>query len=682
MSVDIEKIRDQIRLQPLWRADAQHCTDYYDGKQLTAEEAAELDEKGLGELIANVVKPAVNVLLGMEAKQRSDWALSADNDEGQDVAEALNQKLKEAERESRADAAVSEAYAHQVKAGLGWVEVGRSHDPFDYPYRVEAVHRGEIYWDWSARKPDLADAGWLVRERWYPADQLCRFFPDQAQVIKAAVSGWDSLWRDLAIENEGLQHAFDRENRTSFIDEEWRNREANMALLREVWYRTYEDVIVIRLPNGRVVELDKANEAHLMAIASGVSQPRKAVVSRLNVAFYIGPHELADIKTNRRRLPYVPFWGYREDRTRIPYGVVRDMLPMQDEVNARRRKLMWLLSSKRVQVDSDALDPRYNDLSDLANEVARPDAVIITNPARTNKAGAISIDTDLSLSAQQFEVMRDAEDAVQRVAGIYNAMMGRSDTAKSGLAINSLVEQGTNSVGDINDNYRYSRTLVGELLLDLLLEDMAQQNEIPVTIEKMGEKRQVVLNQPAVDPLTGVDYRENDVTRVTLKVALTDVPSTPAYRQQQMVQIGEVLKSLPPQVQAPLIPFYLEASDLPHRTEMANLVRQVLGLSNEQGAIPPEMQAQMEQLNLAVQQLQAQNQQLSAELDKAKRMEDVKMAEAQANAQLDAGRLQLERERFNFEKLARAADLKLKDRQQARAASAPPPAAPKQGAPA
>jgi hypothetical protein len=195
------------------------------------------------------------------------------------------------------------------------------------------------------------------------------------------------------------------------------------------------------------------------------------------------------------------------------------------------------------------LDHQYNDFTDLVREVSRPDSVVITNPARTN-ANAIRVETDVNLASQQFEVMRDAEDAVQRVAGVYNAMMGRSDKATSGTAINSLVEQGTNSVADINDNYRFARASVGERLLELLIEDMAQQESITVVIDR---KKTIVLNDPTVDPASGYQYRNNDITRITLKVALSDVPSTPAYRQQQMVQIGEVLKSLPPQIQAVMV---------------------------------------------------------------------------------------------------------------------------------
>ena len=56
--------------------------------------------------------------------------------------------------------------------------------------------------------------------------------------------------------------------------------------------------------------------------------------------------------------------------------------------------------------------------------------------------------------------------------------------------------------------------------------------------------------------------------------------------------------------------------------------------------------------------------QLADELGKAKRMEEAKLAEINANAALDAERLRIEREKFDFEKLVKAADMKIKANKQ------------------
>lgn len=609
------EIVNQIRLQPAWRAESDRACSFYDGNQLGADEVAELEARGMAPIIINQIKPLVNSVLGLEAKTRSDWRVAADRDEQQEMAEALSAKLMEAERETLADQACSEAFAGQIKAGLGWVHVTRNADPFGYDYRVEAIDRSEIWWDWQARKPDLADARYLVRERWYPTESLVAYFPGEADMIRAVGSGWAPEWMDLAKTDERMMRAYDSEHRSGWLEQEWRNTDSGLVCLREIWYRVPVRAKVIKLPDGRVVEFDKKNPLHALAAAEGLATVREAVFNKLRVSLWVGPHKLQDEDYGSNHLPYVPFWGCREDRSRVPYGVVRDLIPLQKEINARRQKLQWLLASKRVMVDSDALDRNYNDFTDLANEIARPDAVVVLDPSRRNVNG-ISVDTDLNLTAQQFQVMTEAGEAMQKVAGIYNAMLGATDGAKSGTAIQGLVEQGNTMQAEITDNYRFARRLVGQRLLELVTQDLAGV-EVTIDAGEEGKPRPVTLNRPMVDALTGLEYRENDVSKALVKVALNDVPSTPAYRAQAMTMVAEVIKGLPPQLQAPLVPYFLESTELPKRREMADLVRKVLGLGEDGQQPDPEkvqMAQMLEQLQAALADAQAKLQSKDAEL--------------------------------------------------------------------
>lgn len=633
------RIAEDIRRQPSFRTDAMKAYAYYHGKQLTPEEAADLEAKGMGELIANMIRPSVNAVLGMEVKTRTDWRVQADTDDQQDMAEALSIKLKEVERETRADAACSAAYADQIIAGWGCVFVGRNADPFGYPYVADHVPRNEVHWDWQATKHDGSDMRYFVREKWYPVELLEQFFPEDAVMIRASASGWTAEWMDLARNSITLMHAFDAEQRSGdWIDAEWRNTESGMALLREVWYRHYVRGLVVTLPDMRVVEFDRTNPVHLAGVANGMLRPRAAVYSKLRVSLWIGPHKLVDSDAHTRDLPYKMFWGYREDDTKSPYGIVRDMIPMQDEINARRRKLLWLLSAKRILADSDALDKDYNDFSDLVREAARPDMVAILNPQRRN-ANAITIENDLALSTQQYQVMKESQEMIQQVAGIYNAMMGRSDGVKANSALQTLVEQGTTGQADLSDNFRDGRMLVGQGLLDLILQDMAGV-EVELMVGEEGRRRPVTLNKPMVDGLTRLQYRENDTSKFRAKVALADVPSTPAYRTQAMVMIAEVIKGLPPQLQAPLVPYFLESTDLPKRKEMADVVRKMLGLGEEGGAPDPEKQqlmATVEQLQAVIQQGVEQYEGQIAELTTQLRELGLKLQnKAAENARADA----------------------------------------------
>lgn len=601
-----EKWVADMRGQPSWRALADKCADYYDGNQMTAEQLNEMEAAGMAPIVANIVRPTIDVVLGMEAKTRQDWRVASDAGEFQDVAEAESFMLAEAERESKADRACSDAYAGQIKAGLHFVEVSRNLNPFEYPYRVRAVHRREIWWDWRAKEPDLSDARYLLRRRWVDLDELLAIFPQHKDLIEHVGTGRITFNRfDLTTEtmSEAMVDAHQRELRTTIDDLEWRDTERGMLCLGELWYRTWHRGHVIKIAN-RVIPVDTSNPYIAVAIASGRVKPQPAVYPKVRLAWFIGPHRLADIETKRRRFPYVPFWGFREDRTGIPYGLIRPMLDPQDEYNARRAKLMWLLSAKRVFADSDALDKDYNTFSDLAREINRPDCVVITNPNR--KAGStIRVDTDHALASQQFDVMHDAQQLLQHTAGVFQSMMGSNQTGvTSGLAINSLVEQGATTLAEINDNYRYGRRLVGEMLMELIVEDIGTERK-EVAVGDGSRAKTIVLNDPQPDGRI-----LNDVLRAGTKVALADVPSTPAYRSQQLSMLGELTKSLPPNIQATIIDFVIEATDLPNRREMADRVRKALGIQDP-GSLTPEEQAAAEQMLQAQQAKQQQAEELT-----------------------------------------------------------------------
>lgn len=642
---------NEIRMQPAWRVGADKAAEYYAGNQLDPDQAGELEMKGLGELITNLIAPTVNILLGTEAKTRSDWRVIADTDDHQEVAEAQSAKLFEAERETRADRACSDAYAQQLISGIGWVEVTRDGNPFNYPYKVQPIHRREMFWDWRAKRPDLSDAKYIVRKRWYDIDEACNFFPEAADVIRAAGSGWPAFWLERAKEDVQLMHAFDAERRISLEDWEWRNLNSRTVAITEVWYRIYTKGLILELPTGPVI-FDMKNMAHVTAVATGKIWPRQARYTKLRRAFFVGGHKMMDDDMGVSALPYIPFWGFREDLTGVPYGIVRSMIGPQDEVNARRRKLMWQLSAKRVVIDSDALDTRYNDFSDVAGEVARPDAVVVLNPSRKNAAG-FSVDANVGLSDQQFKIMEESKQAIQEVAGVFNAQMGRESSATSGLAINSLVEQGNTGSAEINDNYRFARRLVGERLLELINEDMANTPTQTVVGEYGTKRKTIQLNVPTIDPETGLQYLENDVTKAKTKVALEDVPSTPAYRAQMQVMLAEVMKSLPPEMQAIMAPYFIESTELKDRHEIAARIKQSMGMVDPQTGedLDPQVAALQQQLQAAqdyiqqgtqaFQQLQAQAADLQKQVADKQAELTLRGREIEINAELKHAELEI-----------------------------------------
>lgn len=598
----LERMLRDCMEQPEWRLRAKLCAAYYDGKQLTELQRWNIRKEDLEERATNLIRPVINSVLGQEARSRTDVKVEADDEADTDVAEVTSYRLKELEREARAHMAVSEAYASMVKKGLGWVYVGRDSDPLAYPYRVESVPTDEIWWDWRGQRGVTLRDGcrWLVRERMVDLDELEAGMPEHRKVLRMCINGWENFIDDDGHllgkpETFDLAQAYANESRFNLTVKKWDWVDAarKMIKLYEIWYRVPAEVVVMHLGPTKRVVYNPQDPRHVEAVSRGLVKLSKGITSQVRRALYAGPHRLYDEATNRRNFPYVPFFAFRDDDDLSPYGMIDGMIAPQDEYNERRLRIQWMLKARQVQMDSDALDPAYNTIADIADNVMRPDLVAITNPNRLNRtATAIKIANDLQMQPEQFNVMADSKQLIQDTAGRYASQLGNKPAGvTSGIANSLLIEQGEQSMGEMNDNYSTGRRTVFELCVDEILADHKQENlQVPIGAGKT--RRVVVLNQwsPEGKPV-------NSVAEAHITTGLAEVPNTPAYRQQSQQQVAQIITALGtnPQAVAVLAPAYIESTSLNNRQQVADDLRRVAGLpmpGDKEGQAQAEAQQQ------------------------------------------------------------------------------------------
>ncbi len=638
-------ISSDIDHQPDWRTSANTACAYYDGDQLAPEVVAKLRERGQPLTQHNLIAPTIDGVLGMEAKTRTDLMVIADdpNEEMEIMAEAVNAEFADACRLSGLNKARSDAYAEQIKAGLSWVEVRRNSDPFDNKFKVSTVHRNEVFWDWFSREADLSDCRWLMRKRWLDVDEVKGTFPDKSQIIDYSLSEWKGFVdTELATGQESdLISAYEEYQSWSRESTEWVTSNRKRVLLQVIYYRTFQRLPILQLSNGRVVEYDKNNVMHAVAVATDRVQITMARVSRIRESWFVGPHFIIDrpCTAPQGMFPLIPFWGYRKDKTGAPYGLACRAIPAQDEVNFRRIKLTWLLQAKRVIKDADATNMTDKQ---LAEEIERPDGVINLNPNRANKttaADALNIQQDFQVAQQQFQVMQESMKLIQDGLGVYSAFLGQDSNASSGVAISNLVEQGATTLAEINDNYQFACQQVGQLLLCYLLEELTKRRNYPVVINRDDprKRKEVVLNAAEE-----AGRMNNDVSRLRAHIALAPIQQTPAYKSQLAQRLSEVIVGLPPQIQVSVLDMWVELLDLPNKQEFVERIRGALGTPKspdemtpeEQQAAQQEQQLQQQQQELAMRELAAKVDRLEAE---AKRIH----AQAEREATLANG------QRFN-----------------------------------
>lgn len=576
---EFTSILHEIENQPAWRSRADKEADYIDGNQLDTELMKKQAALGIPPASENIMKAAIESVMGFEAKTRKDWRLSSDNGtDGQDVADALGYKVNQSEKQSRADKACSDAFRTQFTVGLGWVEVSRESDPFKPPYRCNAVHRNQLWWDMpgAMEQPDMTACRWMLRRKWMDASRITLSFPDKKDLISRCDGRWGGNW-DLTTDGSvstGLMDSWNTERGWSIEEQEWYDTTHKRLALFELWYRRWESVPVLKSPDGRVVEYDRKNPAHDTAIATGAARVVRATVARVRRAYFMGPHILHDGPTPYKHpyFPYAPFWGWKEDRTGVPFGAARDMIFAQDSLNSAISKLRWGISATRTERTKGAVAMKDEQ---FRQQVGRVDADIVLNHDHMAMPGAkFEVKRDYQLTEQHYQLMQDSRASIERASGITNGFMGRNGSATSGLQEQTQVEQSNQSLASIMDNFSQGRTLVGEMLLSMIIEDMGQD---PATVviegDAVRESRQVMLNQPAIDQATGIQYLSNDIQRTRLKVSMEDVPTSSSFRAQQLSTMGEAVKSMPANLQAAVMPFMVGLMDLPHKREVVEAIR-------------------------------------------------------------------------------------------------------------
>lgn len=616
-----DRICRDIRNQPKWRIDSDIDADYYDGAQMKQETIQRLKDAGIPAQDSNMIKPTINAVLGIEARSRTDYKVASDDESQDEIAEGLSAKLKEIETESRADRAMSDAYSSMMKAGVGWIEVSRETDADKYPFRVREIHRNEIFWDWSAKEPDLSDARYLRRDKWVDMQQATDTFPDHIELIQNAWNGWNSV--DVYDgDNSGMARAYENEEAWSRTHDDFINRSSGLVKLSELWYRFHEQVHVMYLPDGRAIEYNEENPYHQQAVAQGLVQVQKAAMPRVRVSIWLGPHKLMDIPTPlpHKGFPYIPFWCFRKDRSRTPYGLIRDMRGPQDQFTDLNLLLYEIMNSVRVEVDNDALDLSQNTYQEMARNVNSLKSVTVLNAMRRNPNG-FKVTRDFALAAQTFAQIEECKRRIEEVGGVYRAMLGQSTDAKSGIAINNLVEQGTTVLAEPNDNFRYARRICGQQLMAFAIQEMIGK-PMQISVQQGARRKVVYLNREIMTPSGPVI--QNDLAMAQVKVVLEDIPSTPTYRAQQQQAFAQIVQSAPPIYQAVLYPIMLELSDIPNRHEVADQLRKVGGVMGPQTPEEEQQAAMQEQKVQAI-----QDQLVSLELQ----LKQATIAKVQAEAQ-------------------------------------------------
>lgn len=594
--------------EPDWRSEAEKAEAFYDGDQIDVETLRRMEELAIPPVIDNYIAPSIDAVAGFESIARLDPRLVPENDNSVDGVEALNEKFKEAHRLSEFNQAYSQAFMDQIKVGIGWVVVAHSADVHGYAYRVEHVPWREMWWDYRARKWNLEDARFIVRQRWTDLDHAVKWFPKHREMLETIVGGWMSRSDFIGASfdqthiSSRLSYNLQNEERWSLTEDEWRNTDRRRLAIYEILYRVPGRTLVLRFADGRTMDFNPDIPIHNLALAEGVAELVEGPTMNLRQAFYAGPYKLVDQPLGHGRCHYIPMFAKRKGANLAPYGMIRSMISPQEAINARSARILFDMNSRKVIVDEDAAD----DLDEIREEAGKGDAFMVLRSER-RRENALQILPNTETTAISFQMMQADKQAIEDVSGINKQFRGQVQSGKqAGVAIDQLIDQTKQNIAGIYRNHEQARLEGGRLLHLLIMDDLSNIDDLPVDVGSSDStlKRRIVLNGRRGDR----QIRSNDVIMLSMRVALSSTPSTATYRQQKFQALAEIIKALPPELQTPLTPLMIQAADLPQQEEVLETIRSLTGF----GPPPrdPEKARQLEEQKAKEQQMQERMQQI------------------------------------------------------------------------
>lgn len=638
--------------------------DFYDNLQWSADDVADLADRYQAPLTFNLIHTAVQWLTGSERKMKFDYDVLPRGGEDVQGSGVKKQVLKYVHDANQAAWKRSQAFKDAAVAGVGWLESFVQNDPTEDPIKKGNETWRNVWYDSLNRELTQDRSRYVFRARSVDLDIGLSLFPGKQAILERAARSAEKIDRESEEYFLGVRLS-ERES----VDDGWIRAYSSYSgtpltaidstrervPLIEAQYRMPMRVKIMK-PRAPDVEMlrgdvfDKDNELHVFAYNEKLVELIEVQRLMVRCAVMTEDELLVDMLSpyNHRRFTLTPVWAYRRRRDGAPYGPVRLMRDPQEDLNKRRSKALWHLSSNRVVADEDA----DVDIEEIREEAARPDAVLI------KKRGAeVRIESSADLAASHVQMEQINAGYLREVSGVTSDNLGLDSNVQSGKAVIAKQTQGSMVSAELFDNLFQACQIDGENDLSLIEQFMTDARKLRI-VGPDGTPSGLQINQEQDD---GTILNDIAATKADFVIGKADF--TQSLRTALFETMMELLGRLPPEVSLKLLPEVIELVDLPQREKLLSKIRDITGEEDPNAPLSPE-EAEKRKQRQAQQRQQAELMQATAEaqLKELQSKAEKAFAEAEkARAEADAieremgnGGLPSEREKMLLKELQKA----------------------------
>lgn len=407
-----------------WRTNAEQDFQFYEGDQWTALERAILEERGQPIVKENLLKPKIERLLGQFQRQHSTIKFLGRNAPvDEPLADGMSDMLRWVDQTNGAEFEEGDQVKDGFIGGFGVMEYSATLDEAGRMIpRLRAENPFYIFPDPHTRRYDWnEDAKFIARSKWMDLDDAIALWPEKARELRQCIN-----YTGRGTSSAPIDPAFLR-------NDEWYYADAERGRLRpvELWYKRKVVKRAVITSTGVNVELDylgprQALNAHRATPGSTLAQK---VSDEMWVGIYCG-----GLLIHHDRSPYshgmFPFIPYFADRKKDgePYGWVRNLVSIQQEINKRRSKALHQLSNEKLIYERSAV----RDPGELASEAARADGHLVLEDGKKDK---FEIVKNLDLAQGQMVMHSEAKATFDTASGQGPEAMGQASEVRSGVGI-------------------------------------------------------------------------------------------------------------------------------------------------------------------------------------------------------------------------------------------------------
>lgn len=382
------------------RALSEKCRDYYDGKQWTEEQIAELKRRKQAPVVNNRIKVKHNGLLGIMALRKAEPKAYPRNEVDSDTgaAEAATDGLVYASDKTRLGSLWSSAADNYFCEGYCGVHITVEYlKNGNIEVLVEHIEWDRLFFDPFSRKPDFSDARGKGFKLWMDETDIIDMFGDDIDpdALAAPEYNKDDIFDDKP---------------SWFIRNGKRNRHlvaTHYFMWKGVWH---------------------------YAIYTGSG-------------FLVPPTVSPYLDEDGDPVCPLEFEHAYIDRDNNRYGELASFLDLQDEINHRRSKALFLLSQRQTFGNKGAV----RDVKKAKRELAKANGHLEIGAGELNKDFGILPTGDMANG--QMEMYNDAK--IEMDAQSFNAQMAgeRQMGDLSGVALKRLQTAGIIELNKLFENF-------------------------------------------------------------------------------------------------------------------------------------------------------------------------------------------------------------------------------------